>query len=284
MKIYSLVDNVSNGQLVAELGLSLFIKLDNGTNVLFDMGQSDLFAENAERLGLNIADVDIAVISHGHSDHGGGLETFLKLNSKATVYIHRKAFEPHYSLKHEGLKYIGLNPTILSSELTRDRLMLTHNLRIISEDMILFSNVEKTICFSPANRLLYGADKVSNDDFVHEQNLLIRENGCWTLFAGCAHCGMVNIVKKAVEIIAEPPKYVYGGIHLMKNGLDAESENVFIKDLCQQLMDIPDTVYYTMHCTGMDAFMKMKEYMNDRIEYFNTIGDFVTIDNYFRSP
>ena len=110
---------------------------------------------------------------------------------------------------------------------------------------------------------------------MHEQNLLIHEKGCWTLFAGCAHCGMVNIVKKAVEIIAEHPKYVYGGMHLMKNGLDAESENAFIKDLCQQLMDIPDTKYYTMHCTGLDAFMKMKEYMNDRIEYFNTVGDTV---------
>ena len=45
-------------------------ELKNGINILFDMGQSGLFVSNAVRLGINLANVDMAVISHGHYDHG----------------------------------------------------------------------------------------------------------------------------------------------------------------------------------------------------------------------
>ena len=80
MKITSIVENTSIVGIPVEHGLSLYIQLDNGQNVLFDMGQRRLFAENAERLGLSIADVDTAIISHGHYDHGGGLSAFLEMN------------------------------------------------------------------------------------------------------------------------------------------------------------------------------------------------------------
>ena len=110
MEITSLVENTSRMDFPVEHGLSLYISLDDGHKILFDMGQRRLFADNAERLGIDLADVDIAVVSHGHYDHGGGLRTFLELNKKAKVYISRHAFEPHYSLRENGLKYIGINP------------------------------------------------------------------------------------------------------------------------------------------------------------------------------
>ena len=103
MKITSLVENTSTVGMPVEHGLSLYIQLDNGRNILFDMGQRRLFAENAERLGLAIADIDMAIISHGHYDHGGGLRAFLEINDKAKVYIHNDAFQPHYSLKEDGM-------------------------------------------------------------------------------------------------------------------------------------------------------------------------------------
>lgn len=78
MKITSLVDNTSHAGLPVEHGLSLHIALDNGQNILFDMGQGSLFASNAATLGIDIASVDAAIISHGHYDHGGGLKTFLE--------------------------------------------------------------------------------------------------------------------------------------------------------------------------------------------------------------
>ena len=77
MRIISLVENTSvNDAIKAEHGLSLYIESKN-YKILFDMGQTDLFLKNAKRLGVDLSQVDIAILSHGHYDHGGGLEEFL---------------------------------------------------------------------------------------------------------------------------------------------------------------------------------------------------------------
>lgn len=83
MQIFSIVENTSRQGLAVEHGLSLYVKLSDGIHVLFDMGQGALFSRNARALGLKVSRVDMAVISHGHYDHGGGLSAFLKENNKA---------------------------------------------------------------------------------------------------------------------------------------------------------------------------------------------------------
>jgi 7,8-dihydropterin-6-yl-methyl-4-(beta-D-ribofuranosyl)aminobenzene 5'-phosphate synthase len=90
--------------LACEHGLRLYIETENH-KILFDAGQSAAFAENAEKLGVDLRKVDLAVLSHGHYDHGGGLERFLEINQKAPVYVSSYAFEPHYSANG----YIGLD-------------------------------------------------------------------------------------------------------------------------------------------------------------------------------
>ena len=78
MKITVLLENTSTqSNLTAEHGLSLLIETKPHI-ILFDMGQSDAFAKNAERLGIDLALVDTAILSHGHYDHGGGLKAFLR--------------------------------------------------------------------------------------------------------------------------------------------------------------------------------------------------------------
>ena len=116
MTITSLVENTSREDFPVEHGLSLHIRLEDGRQILFDMGQGNLFARNAEQLGIRLSEIDMAIVSHGHYVHGGGLGSFLELNPHAPVYLNSHAFEPHYSLRDKGLAYIGLNPKLKGNE------------------------------------------------------------------------------------------------------------------------------------------------------------------------
>ena len=76
MKITSILENTSHREdMITEHGLSLYIET-GAHKILFDMGQSDAFYKNAQTLGIDLAAVDIAVLSHGHYDHGGGPSKF----------------------------------------------------------------------------------------------------------------------------------------------------------------------------------------------------------------
>ena len=104
MIIKTLVENTSKtGELKSEHGLSLYIETKKH-KLLFDTGSSELYSVNAAKMGVDLAKVDIAVISHGHYDHGGGLETFLKINKKAKIYMHRNSLGKYYSNSSSGEK------------------------------------------------------------------------------------------------------------------------------------------------------------------------------------
>ena len=96
MKIITLVENrTTSKEYKCKHGLSLYIETSN-QKILFDMGPNNYYLQNAKKLDVKIEDVDLAVISHGHFDHGGGLGSFLKVNDKAKVYLSKKAFCKHY--------------------------------------------------------------------------------------------------------------------------------------------------------------------------------------------
>lgn len=264
MRITLLIENTSRVGMPVEHGLSLHIAL-NGRQILFDMGQGNLFADNAKRLGVSVKDVDLAVISHGHYDHGGGLGQFLELNSKAPVYIHKNAFLPHYSMRDDGLKYIGLDATLQNNP----RIMLCDDTISIDNVLTLFSGVNGTCCNPRGNRLLYGPSKSHNDLFVHEQNLLIKDGENVVLIAGCAHCGIVNIMRRVEVIAGQAPTHVFAGMHLVKSGLSEDEESTFISCLAEELMRYSHCRYYTMHCTGLSQYERLKSIMNSQIVYLS---------------
>lgn len=73
MKATVVVDNRGNGILSGEWGLCIYIEYGE-KHILLDTGASDLFVQNAEKLGLDLTAVDAAVLSHAHYDHANGME------------------------------------------------------------------------------------------------------------------------------------------------------------------------------------------------------------------
>ena len=244
MRITVLVENTSARGLPAEHGLSLFVETAD-CRFLFDMGQSDLFARNAASLGIGLDTADFAVLSHGHYDHGGGLRTFLSVNTHAPVYVNRHAFEPHYN----STRYIGLDPDMKGS----DRLVFVGDEFSIAEGITLFScrSAGKIMDFGSCGLNMLEDGHLTEDDFRHEQYLLIDENGKKILFSGCSHRGILNIMHWF------RPDILVGGFHLSKLPLD-ETLAGYAKEL-----DAYNTAYYTGHCTGTEQYRFMKESMKD---------------------
>lgn len=264
MKISVLMDNLATPPFVCEHGLSLLIETD-GKKILFDMGKSDLFAKNADMLGLDLAEVNLAVISHGHYDHGGGLADFMERNSKAPIYVHEEAYGKHFAARQTGeYSFIGISSKTKNS----DRIILVTEDYKIDENLYLFSSVNRDLLLSKSNDalLVECLGCYQKDSFSHEQNLLIRENGKWVLVAGCAHCGIVNIVNRAMEIAKGPLDVVVGGFHL-SNPSTCQSESIkLIDDIAKCLLTYP-TSYYTCHCTGMESYQILKSRMGNNIHY-----------------
>ena len=109
MKIWTLMENAAcREDLTAEHGLSLYIETGD-RKILFDAGQSAAFADNAEKMGIDLEAVDLAILSHGHYDHSGGLKRFLEINGHAKIYVNQYAFDCCY---HGDDRYIGVDQSL----------------------------------------------------------------------------------------------------------------------------------------------------------------------------
>ena len=274
MLVTTLVEDTSSTPLLrCEHGFSIYIE-SNQKKILFDTGASDLFLENADKMKINIREVDYAVISHGHYDHGGGLRTFLDINETAKVYLHKNAFDNHY------VKVPGRNPVnagIDRSLKWHERIVLTEENCWIDHTEELFSNVTGREFFSSCNNSLYMEldEFMVKDDFRHEQNLLIRESGKTVLIAGCAHNGIVNIMKHVYDLDGRYPDAVISGFHLYNNGMKKSEDPAIVEGIANFMKDT-QAECYTGHCTGLDAYGQLKKIMGDQVHYLST-GNIVKI-------
>jgi 7,8-dihydropterin-6-yl-methyl-4-(beta-D-ribofuranosyl)aminobenzene 5'-phosphate synthase len=266
MKIIVLSENtVSRNDLESEHGLSFYIETSSH-KILFDTGASEIFYRNALKMGINIENVDIVVLSHGHYDHGGGIKKFLEVNKVAKVYMREGAFNPNYSQRENNLVYIGLDKSIENN----DRIVYTSNNYIIDDSLELFSGVKDRELFSQANSAMkiIKNDIIEEDKFSHEQNLIIEENGKNVLFCGCAHCGIINIMNKYHYEKMDDPVYVFGGFHLY-NPSSGKTECEDMIDKVGYKLRNTNTVFFTCHCTGNKAYSILKNILKDNIHYIS---------------
>lgn len=264
MLIKTLIENTSISEdFGVEHGLSLHIET-NKHNILFDVGASDLFLRNAKKLDVNISDVDFLVISHGHFDHGGGLKTFLQENTKAKVFLNRLAFGKYYSAREDGeLSYIGLDETLRQNK----QIVLTSERLFISDGIQIFSNVlaKEPRPKSNSGLLKEHEGQAVDDTFAHEQNLAIEEDGKILLITGCAHNGIINILEHFKTLYGRMPDYVIGGFHLSNRSGSGEKPETI--DKMALYLTSTGAKFYTCHCTGIEAYKRLKASMGDSIDY-----------------
>jgi 7,8-dihydropterin-6-yl-methyl-4-(beta-D-ribofuranosyl)aminobenzene 5'-phosphate synthase len=267
MIIKALAENIPiSKDFGSEHGLSLHLEA-NGRKILFDVGASELFLDNSKKFNINISDVNYLIISHGHYDHGGGLNAFLRDNSKAEVFIHHLAFEKHYAKRlDEQLEFIGIDEELKENK----QIIHTSDRFFIYKGIQVFSNItqKEPIPSSNGGLLMEQDGQIVNDIFAHEQNLIVEEEGITLLVTGCAHNGIINILEHFHTLKGCMPNYVIGGFHLSSHSGGNESlEN--IEKIANYLMKTK-AKYYTCHCTGIEPYNRLKAIMGENIDYLSS--------------
>lgn len=250
-----LIDNTSqNPNLLAEHGFSLYFEVDN-IKGLFDVGYSDGFLRNARMLGIDISAVDVLILSHGHHDHCGGLDAFLKVNEKALIYVSENVKGHHFlSQKEGGLHDISLNQDLLEVYAHRVRYITKNTL--ISSSAVILGNIQGDAQKPKGNRRLYNqSDKGTlKDAFDHELALLVCDESGDVLISGCTHNGIQNAMAAGAQL-SKSPAYFVGGLHLLDPDdeiFETEAEVDSIVDDIRK--NYPDLKIITGHCTGKKVF------------------------------
>lgn len=259
MKIWTLIENTTcREDLTAEHGLSLYIETGSH-KILFDTGNSGAFVDNAEKLGVDLREVDFCVISHGHYDHGGGIRRFLDRNPTAPVYLQETAFCAHFNNRD----FIGLDPALEAEP----------RLRFVSGDLELAPGIVLHSCADRQRPYPFGVFGQTvlregchrEEDYRHEQYLLIEEEGRRFCISGCSHRGVLNILHWF------RPDVFVGGFHFMKLPPDGAELSAAVR----QLKSYP-TEYHTGHCTGQAQYDVLKAALGPRLDYLHT-GTILTL-------
>ena len=279
MKWTVLSDNrSSDSRLSTEHGLSIFLQTERH-KILLDTGASDVFIRNAEKLDLDLNDVDYVFISHGHSDHAGGLRYFLEHNQKAQIIVSPDAMSGQFFSKRGNLHSI----TSEWPEIDNDRLILIDHTCEVAEGLHMIAHISQIHPMPKGNQNLYVQDangEYLNDDFRHE--LALYADGL--LFTGCAHSGLENILAACPWNVHT----VVGGFHLLdgqelpeqrelssslerpsRDGSRQSQSEEELAALAQRLkVNYPETLFYTSHCTGDKVFEVMKNVMGEQLQSF----------------
>lgn len=264
MLIQNLIEDTSadNGCLY-EHGLSFYVETPNH-KLLVDAGASDKLIANAAKLNIDLTKVDSLILSHGHYDHSGGIMPFAAINQEARIYIHEKAAGDYYSEKPDRTYYAGIDKEI--EKLSQAIKINTDT--VIDDELFVFTNVTGRRHWPQGNKKLKKLqnEELIQDEFEHEQYLVICCEGKEILMSGCAHNGILNILDKYKELRMREPDIVISGFHMMKSSEYTQEEIETIKQTACELKDYT-TKYYTGHCTGEPAFQIMKEILGEQIEY-----------------
>ncbi|PCH70091.1 MAG: MBL fold metallo-hydrolase [Bacteroidales bacterium] len=244
MIVKILVDNTAKEGFEFVHGFSAVVEADE--KILFDVGPNSLFAENAIKMGVDLDEINTVVLSHGHWDHGDGLQFV----SGKRLITHPDSFSLRF--RKESKTSVGLKQTreeiALQFELKESKLPFW-----ISENMVFLGEIPRLNDFESQSTTFLLED--GSPDFVKDDSaIVIKSEKGLIVISGCAHSGICNTVDYAKKVCGENKVYaVLGGFHLKK------TDDVFQKTVAFFQKEKLELLGAT-HCTSFAVQNEFKKY------------------------
>lgn len=192
MKISILADDrtLDPGRFRTGHGLAALLQAA-GRRILLDTGGSDVFEANAERLAIDLTNVDYVFLSHGHADHTGGLPAFLQINEQAKVIVSSEAVNGNFYSRKGALHSITAKKWPL--EMMEGRTLFIEETQWFPEGFGVIAAIPQNHPLPKGDRdlLVMKDGSLFPDTFGHE--MALYADGL--LFTGCAHSGLENILE-----------------------------------------------------------------------------------------
>ena len=271
MTVNILIDNqaATDDSLQHEHGLSIYFEAD-GRRIMLDTGLTGASMSNAKTMGIDVSKIDTLILSHGHVDHTGGLESFLQQNDKATIYASRHILTWNYSSNHHGHQH-SLNPNQALIQQHLHRFCLLDNNLQLSQHIHLVFNRFHIVSSPKGNKylsLVSSQGTLSPYRAEDELSVAILEQQQLHIFASCSHNGILNIILscQAATGVNDVATYI-GGLHLLDDAESDSSLQALATDIQQRY---PDMVLHTGHCTGSHAKSTLQQVLGPNCHIFYT--------------
>ncbi len=187
--------------------------------ILFDAGtKADILEHNVKALGIDLGRVNTVVFSHQHGDHTGGLSLVLdKLRGKdVAVYVPRSFSAPFI----QTVEQAGLRPV----------------------------KVGEFIAIGPG---VYVTGEMGG--LIKEIGLLLDTADGPLLATGCAHPGIVAMIRDSGRYLQRKVSIALGGFHLL------DLDETAIKALIGEFQTLGVKKCGSTHCTGEKAIRGFQE-------------------------
>ncbi len=265
MKLTVLVDNntLIDRYFLAEPGVSLFIE-QGGKRILLDVGYSEIFIKNAQKMNIDLRTLDYVVLSHGHLDHTWGLDPLVRLytesqiesipHKKPTILAHPLAF---FSKIIDDME--------IGSLISRDKLSKNFPVKLskdpiwLTERILFLGEIERKNDFE-GKKSIGSIMKPEGEepDYLYDDTALVYKSPHGlVIITGCSHSGICNIVEQAKALCKEERVIdIVGGLHL----LDPPKEQ--LQGTLEYMKKLNPKQMHACHCTDLNSKIALSKVVN----------------------
>ena len=261
-RITVLVDNsVQRRGLLAEHGLAFWIEM-RGRFLLFDTGQGMVLSGNADKLDVPLTRAEAVVLSHGHYDHTGGVDTLLKAAPHASVYVHPAALLPKYVRADDGSsREVGIpQPARVAISRRTDQFVETSRPTEICDGLFVTGEIPRETDYEDTGGEFFtDAEAQHADPLLDDQAMFFDSREGIVVLLGCAHAGIVNTIQYIHKLTNGRPMHaVMGGMHLARASRQRMDRTI------RGLQQFNVERLGPAHCTGPMATAKLWNALPER--------------------